>query len=480
MKRVLRQTVTDVCLLGLAILAGLAVVLTQRWQLERPSGDASGPLVPAFTEAQPSRLVFMRNGQSVRVVTGAPTGESSPWVVESPWKRSAEQATLDAAIAALRDMRIVRKLELKGQVTADDLSRLGLEHPNFTWQVGFENSIWTFAFGADSPEPRRGTYVDVTPPGSSTHEFYVVSVDLSKLSLVPEQLIEPRLVPYVPSELNSVTLESGTVRASFHFDATRSRWFDTDGQHYRVSRAAFDALLLQLTTLKAAHFLGPSEAASKHSPKMSAGVTLGLTKSHSTIRLEFGGPCEGEPSTSLVAVVGSEDVTACADARALLARLARGPSEWLDNCAFSVRPDEVESLEAASSGHSWQLERWESAFRFTGADPKPVELEPGNRLLQAMLSTCGKLVSPSPPGILPFDANNFIRVRSAVIGDTDRYEERVLVGPALANGDRYVKREMDGALLRIPRTEVDALMPDEKQLTLAKPTAERFVDAGGE
>ena len=227
-------------------------------------------------------------------------------------------------------------------------------------------------------------------------------------------------------------------------------------------------------------FLTLSEATAKHWTKKTATITLGFQKSQSTIRLEFGGPCEGEPESFLVAVTGSEDFTACADTRALLAKLEGGASDWVDSQLFSLRPDELESLDEESSSHSLHLERWESAFRITGGAAHRIDLETGNRLVLALLATRGKLVNPSIIGVPPFDDRNFVLVRSAVIGDTDRFEERVLVGPALANGDRYVKRVADGAVLRLSAADVTSLLLDENQLKATKPTRDELADAGAE
>ena len=464
MKRVLRQKILDGSLLGLAVVAGVVVVVTHRWQSNRPSDEPTDVLIPALAEAQPSSLVLTRDGRSVQIVNSAASNDSSTWMVESPWKRSADQATLDAVVAAVRDMQIVRRIQTDSRVAPDDLVRLGLDHPNFTWQIVIDGSRWSLAFGAEAPLPRGGTYVDVTRPGSNVHQFYVANVELSKLALLPEQLVEPRLIPYVPSDFGSVMLESGSNRASFRFDATRSRWFEADGQRYRVSKTAFDSLLLQVTTLKGEKFLTPSESAAKHWVRKTATITLGLLKAQTTIRLEFGGSCDGQPNSSFVAITGSEDFTACADTRALVTKLEGEPTDWEDSQLFSVRPDEFESLDEVPNGQPLHLERWESAFRITGGAVHPIDLETGNQWLSELLSTRGKLVNSSTQVVTGFDAKNFVRVSSAVIGDSDHYEERVLFGPALANGDRYVKRDADGAILRISASAVRALLLDENRL----------------
>lgn len=473
MNRILRQKIADASLLGLALSSGIAVAVTGHWQTARLSDETFGALIPALAEAEPSSLQFTKEGKSVRIAHRERSGELSAWVVESPWKRAAESSTVDGAITGLRDMQLVRKIQTGPQMTTEELTRFGLERPIFSWQVQIESSTWTVAFGAEAPQPRGGTYVDVVAPNSSTHKVYVAIVDLAKLSLAPEQLVEPRLVPYVPSDFGTVAIESGAGRVNFRFDGARSRWFEAGGQHYRISRTAIDSFLLQLTTLKASRFLTPSEAATKHWTKNGFSVTLGLSKSQATVRLEFGAPCS---DGSFVSVSGAEQFEACADTRALLPRLELQAPEWVDSKLFSVRPDEVESLELKHGAQTSKLERWESGFRVTEHDVQALDLETGNRVLSVLLKVGGKLTNAPSAGT--FENASVVTVRSAVIGDTDKYEERVVVGPALTSGDRFARREVDGALLRVPASEASSLLLDENRLK--ELSASRELDAGAE
>ncbi len=477
MNRIQRQRIVDGSLLALALASAVAVVVTRRWQSSRPSDEVTGALIPVLAEAEPSELVFARGGKSVRVVRRDPAAETASWIVESPWKRAAESSTVDGVTTALRDMQLVRKIQAGPKLSSDELARFGLQQPSFSWQVQVANTTWTVAFGADAPQPRGGTYVDVVAPNSSTHQLYVAAVDIAKLALTPEQLAEPRLVPYVPSDFGTVSIESDSHRTNFRFDSARFRWFQAEDQHYRISRTEMDTFLLQLTTLKALRFLTPAEAAAKHWAKNGASVTLGLPKAQATVRLEFGGPCSDEPNAFLVSISGPEQFEACADTRAVSARLDVPASDWVDSRLFSIRPDELESLEEKYGGRTLKLERWESGFRVSEREVHPLDLETGNRLLGALLKIGGKFAQPSSIGT-SFDDTSIVRVRSAVIGDTDQYEERVTLGPALASGDRYVRREADGAILKVPANAVPSLLIDETRLKQAPPSRE--LDAGAE
>jgi hypothetical protein len=376
-------------------------------------------------------------------------------------------------------MQVLRTVQIGPNVSSEDLKRLGLYTPSFGWQVEIDGSVWSLTFGAEALAPRGGTYVDVTPPGSQTHKFYVASVDLAKLSLQPEHLLEPRLVPYVSSDFGDVTLESGTNRVAFHFDSAHLRWFDTEGQRYRASRAILEPLLADITTLKSEHFLTSAEAATKAWGQKAATVTLVLPKLSATIRVNFGGVCDGQPALSLVNVSGLEEFTACADARAILAKLELNFANHTDTHLFSLRPDEVESVSTQMGGRSLQLERWESSFRLAGPVPRAIDLEAGNGWLQSLLAIRGTLVqNPASVAIAPFDKEQFVQLRSAVVGPGESYQERVTIGQPNPRGERFIRRDADGALLRVSAQDATLLVLDENNLEAGKPHTERTVDAG--
>jgi hypothetical protein len=58
----------------------------------------------------------------------------------------------------------------------------------------------------------------------------------------------------------------------------------------------------------------------------------------------------------------------------------------------------------------------------------------------------------------------FLQLRSAVVGSTDAYEERILVGHAMPNGERWVKRVIDSAMLRIDASSAASLLADDNWL----------------
>ena len=457
MTRVRRQMAFDGALLALAVISGIGVLAARHENLVNTPGDLAGVLLPSLLDGQPRGLTLKRGGRAVHAVNRSISSDAPSWFVDSPWKRTADAATVDAAIAALRELQSVRKLA--SAPGAAELTTYGLDRPLFTWEIDVNGAKWTLNFGADAPAPRGGTYVDVSDPNAREHQVYVATVDISKLSLQPEQLLEPRLLPYVPSEFRELTIETEAAKSRFRFDPQRARWYEADGTHRRLARESIDKLLFDLASLRAERFFTSAESVHKSWKKPRVLVSISLDKRPAIVQLALLGACDSQPNLALVNVSGNEDVTACAAVGSLQNRLEAEPSGWIDRHLFSLRTDEIERATVQVDGRSFQLERRESAFALAGNDPRPIDINTGNDVLKSLVSIQGTLSEP-PLGASSITDKNYILLRSAVVTGTDAYEERVLIGQALPNGDRWIKRVTDSTWLRIDAESATALAPD--------------------
>jgi hypothetical protein len=104
------------------------------------------------------------------------------------------------------------------------------------------------------------------------------------------------------------------------------------------------------------------------------------------------------------------------------------------------------------------LRREGTAFTMEGTNSVQVDLQAGNEFLTALLAARGQVVSTNPPPTHPvFASDDYLQIRSSVIGKQDEYREKLLVGPSTANGDRFVKRAEDDAVLRISEATAELL-----------------------
>jgi hypothetical protein len=372
-------------------------------------------------------------------------------------------AAVDSVVTTLRDLQVVRRLAIGLQVTNPNLTSFGLDRPRSAWQIESDGALYNLNVGANAPPPRGGTYVELVGPSPNSHQFLVVNGDTSRLTLPPEILLESRLLPYVPSDVGQLGIDSNRNHSTYQFDAARARWFEATGQHRRISREKIEKLLFSLTNLKSEHFLSRPDDDRFKTATAIAAMSLELAKTRGKVVVQFYGTCGKWPELSTVRISGATSVAACVNAQDLTNTLGDEAPSWLDDRLFSVRTDEIEGLTIKLEGHSLELEREEMGFVTGGPEPHRIDIDAGNDSLQTLTSIRGVLAnSASEIAQADVGPSNYIEVRSAVVGATDRYEERVLIGPAQANGQRWVKRVTDSTLLRLDAKAADSLRIESK------------------
>ena len=462
MKQIRRRLLWDGALLVLALASGISVFLARRCNSLVSRSDTATLLFPSLSGGPPHSLSVTREGMTVRVVNQSKDSDSPVWYAESPWNREGDLATIDSVITTLRDLQVVRRLSIGPQATAN-LTGLGLDRPQSTWQIELNGALCTLKVGANAPPPRSGTYIEVVGPSPSARQFFVVSGDISQLTLQPERLLESRLLPYVPSDVRMLKVDSERNHGTYQFDTSRARWFESDGQHRRISREKIEKLLFDLTNLKSEHFLSPrDDDQSKHGRAL-ATVILELEKPRTQVAVELYDSCGKWPELSTFRISGAKGVAACTSAPGLATALTEAAPSWIDDRLFSVRTDEIESLRVELDGHSLELEREEYGFLLSGPQPRRIDVDTGNELLQTLTSIHGVMIDPASDNAhADLKANNFILVRSAVVGATDRYEERVLIGPEQSGGQRWAKRVADSTFLRLDAKASSSLKLESK------------------
>ncbi len=465
MKPIRRRLLLDGALLVVALTSGLSVLLARRCDLPAASSDTSTLLLPSLSGDPPHALSVTRDGVTVRVVNQSTTSNSPVWYADSPWNRTGDLATVDSMVTALRDLQVVRRLDLGPETASTNLVTLGLDRPQSTWQIESDDAHCTLKVGASAPPPRGGTYVEVIDSNSNSRRFFVVSGDISRLTLSPERLLESRLLPYVPSDICLVKVDSEHNLGAYQFDTTRSRWFEATGLHRRISREKIEKLLLTLTNLKGEHFSSGHDNMGSKTGTAIATVNLVLEKTHADVVVQLYPTCGKWPELTTIRVSGATSVVACANAQDLKNLLVDEPATWLDDHLFSIRADEIEGVSVKLDGRSLVLERQEMGFWMSSPESRRIDIDSGNDALQTLISIRGDLVNTEPKNAqTDVGAGNYIEVRSAVVGATDRYEERVLIGPEQANGQRWAKRATDSTLLRLDAKAVRSLNIETKLL----------------
>ena len=240
MSRVRRQIFWDVTLLVLAIVSGVVVLVARDNGTTTPAGTQTDLVFPALSQAQPQSLALIRDGQTVHVKKKVVSPDASQWQAEQPWNRAGDSALIDAAVTSMRDLQIVREVRDEAPLPPRELRSYGLDKPRYVWQVELEGALWRMAVGSTAPPPRGGTYIEFSRANQQHRQVFVVSGALSNLDIRPEQLLEARLLPYVPSDIQELTLNTKRGHTQYRFDVKRARWFAADGQHQRISQDTYD------------------------------------------------------------------------------------------------------------------------------------------------------------------------------------------------------------------------------------------------
>jgi hypothetical protein len=194
-------------------------------------------------------------------------------------------------------------------------------------------------------------------------------------------------------------------------------------------------------------------------------VELEMDKPRGTVQVEFYAKCDKQAGLGRVRVSGALDAMACADIQGLTTALERAPADWIDDRLFSLRGDEVESLTVNVRGQSLELEREGSSFLLRRPESRRVDIDTGNDVLGTLVMLRGEL-GPENANLVRFDSesSDFVQLRSSVVGISDHYDERILIGPVLVDGTRWVKRLSDGTLLRIDAPTASSLSVDATAL----------------
>jgi hypothetical protein len=155
----------------------------------------------------------------------------------------------------------------------------------------------------------------------------------------------------------------------------------------------------------------------------------------------------------------------CVDAalKAALLDLLANPG---DDGAFSLRTDEIESVSLKRGGERIELRRSERGFEL-GLAPSttPVELETGNRWLDALVGVRGRRIPDAGLKTLGLEPPaGSITLRSSTVEHSPKFEETVLLGAPQADGSLPISRRYDGVVLSLAPEAARALSSDASPL----------------
>jgi len=465
MQKALKRQVVNLALVVVALVL-VGVVLATRGNVTSGEKDArSFNLLSAFREDDITRLAFTRDGKRLVVEREKPSdaGDTS-WVLKEPIQEEADAYAVDKLLGSLEFARFVRRIKPEEVNRAE----FGLDSPAWLLEVQMGKVRFTLSLGKEAATPAGSRYLELGTDGGPDKGVFIVSRDLVKeLDIDAGTLRGRQMLPYTSNQLSHVVI-TGTDGVERRLkSAGRDRWrFDGMEHDVRVSRDVFDQVLTQFARTKADHFLEAAEAeAALAGQKVVRLVLTPKEPGRPKGTLEVGGRCP-KSENGVVALRREPDRVAACVPSSVLPGLDTEVSALIDRGLSSLRKDEVESLAIVHGDKKLELERKESGFVLRAPVKGDVELETGNRRIDAIVRAQGEIVPEPKLAELGLDPpQGRVTLRSAAESDDKVVEEVLELGKADKDGKLALRRLADGAVLRV---DADAALALEADSTLVR------------
>ena len=455
-----RAELSSIVLAVLAV-ASVVVVLATRHAPTTAERDARAKnLLPVWREDE-VRHVELKAGATELTLEKAPDG----WTVRAPEPEPADAAAVQKLLGALGFATPSRLLD------AGDLHAHGLDHPRATLGIDMGGQKLTLSLGESAPAPAGAAYVSFDPGNGVVRGAVVPSAVAEIFASRPDDFRQRALVTLGARELTELDLERPD--GSLKLVRGPALSFRVDGKE-RANRDSTEPLFTALVHLTATRFLTLPAALAARGAAAPLVLTLvpradkdpASGPAQKTV-IELGGACPGAPE-ELVAVVKLPRARAACVSKDVLGPLSLGPESLRDTQPFSARKDEVEALTIERGGKRLSLERRGTEFLLREPSEAQVELDAGNRRLEALVRAPGEIVAGANPKELGLEPPSGLATLR-VIGDDDKAtEETVELGKTAPDGTLYVRRKEDGVVLALGREAARAFAVDSTLLRSQK------------
>jgi len=457
-----RAELSSVVLAVLAVASVLVVLATRHAPTTAERDARAKNLLPVWHEDEVSR-VELQAGSASLVLERAGEG----WTVRAPEPEPADAAMVQKFVASLGFAPPARRLD------ASEAGQHGLGKPRATLRVQMGNRALTLSLGDTAPSPSGGAYVAVDGGGDARSAAVVTREVAALFDARADDFRQRTLVTLGARELEELVIERPTDRLRLVRGPALA--FRIDGKE-RANRDATEPLFVTLGRLSATRFLSVPAAVAARGPLPPLVVTLvprpekapgtSQHRAEKTV-VELGGACPDAPG-EVIAVVRLPQARAGCVAKDVLIPLGVPREALRDTQPFSARKDEVEALTLERAGKRLVLERSGTGFLLREPSEAPVDVEAGNRRVEAVARAPAELVPNPNPKELGLEAPSG-KVTLRVIGDDDKAsEERLELGRTAPDGTLYARRLEDGAVLAFGREAARAFQIDSTLLRSQK------------
>jgi Domain of unknown function (DUF4340) len=450
----------SVALIVVAVGVIVAYVATRQRVTTSERDARSFNLLQAYREDDITGVTLEKNGARL-VLERQPPDDAGTigWNIREPVKEEADAYAVDKLLGSLEYARPIRRIKSEEV----DKKAFGLDAPEWRMTVSMGAIHYTLMVGKEAASPAGSHYLELQAEGAPGAGVMIVSRDLVKeLDVDVGELRGRQMLPYTSDALRSIVIK-GTDGSERRFvSAGHDRWRFRGMEHdLRVSRDAFDQVLVQFARTKAEHFMAPKDAEEGLKSGSVVSITLVPTddKQPKAV-IDVGGRCPTSEN-DVVALRREPDPVAACVPKSVLPGLDTSADELVDRHPFSLRKDEVESLEIVRGNQKLSLDRKENGFVLRAPAKGEVELEAGNRRVESIVRADGEIVAEPDLKALGLDPPaGHATVRSSADTDASVIEESVELGKRDKDGKLPIRRRADGAVLLCDADAARAFEPD--------------------
>jgi hypothetical protein len=436
---------TTLVLVLIAMGAGAYAYLDRKTVSDAERKDRETDVFPAYRRQDVARVELVQGDVRLAVERRA-EGDAGDtmWWMTSPRDERADAAVVDKLLGDIEFAGIVRKV--------DPSAAAGLDKPRVRGSLSMGPLVYHFALGAPAPTPAGAAYFRVDGEG-----VFVVTRDFATSLLKgPDAYRERTVVPYLSLDLQRLAGKGhGAAFAIVRMDDVSFRLPELG---LRASRETLDRVWGALALGRAESFLTDDEADRAIGPDPLTLEMKPRDASRKDGELVVGGVCPGHPEDVVAIRKAPTRLSACVP-KGMIPGLVITSAELVDNRLFAARGDEVAELllESVPAGTKVDLARKGSGWHQRSPvdrDLTEAEVDSANDLATALAKSEGTDIVAGDPKA-PFATRARIRVQR---GD-NKGEEVVELGPVAPAGGSFVRREKDGATLRVSEAIAHRLVP---------------------
>jgi len=453
-----RQQFTNIALVSAVGLVGAYLYFTQHAVTSSENDSERGPrghhVVKIYRPEALTELQIEREGQSFRLFRQAEAAdagaEGRPWKIEQDGKTDVADAfAVDKATGNLDHAYHERTIK------PEEVNRaqFGLEKPRFKVTLVMGPLRSTFAIGGPAATPPGAVYVD---DNGAVKVIKQSSLDF--LDLPPESFRSRAVVPYLSPDLRQMRFAHGDVDFTLEKLAGLTWKLATSDQAgTRAERFNLERMLGTFADLKADHFLTEAAARQAQAGAPQVKVTLvhgdaGKAPGEFTV----GGPCPDHPDEVVVIRSSPKPLYACS-AKGSAEALRRTVEQMADSRPFSLRDDEMEEVTLEQGDKKLEIARKGNNWRQRLPVEADVAADQAKALVKALGTTRGELPRRAAPE--GFEAVARVTVRGPRENEDARPAEVIEVGKPAKDGSTFIKRQQDGAFIRLDRDQARSFFP---------------------